>query len=692
MDLYERAAVDFDNTDPELQETIRGYAAGYNRYLADTGPDGVAGYCAGEPWVRPIDEYDLAAYYKALSWRASIDPFKNYIATAQPPESLTTTDAGTAGTDEESAFAQLTQDEQPMASNAWAIGPERTEDGTTMLVGNPHFPWQGATRFYEVQLTIPGELNVYGASLLGAPGVLIGFTDGVAWSHTVSAGRRFTAYTLELAPGDPTSYVYDGEIRAMTSATVDVDVLADDGTMTTVERTLWFSHYGPIINFPGLGWSDGLVLTFRDANADNDEMVAQFMAMNRAQSMDDMIDAHATYQGIPWVNTVAASADGRIWYTDASSSPNLSAEAIAQWKADVDAGGLTAIALDNGVILLDGSDPVNEWVDDPDARDPGVVAFDDMPQLERTDFVFNANDPYWFANPDELLGGFSPVHGLDARPVSPRTRGNANQLSIEAGDAGADGLFSRIEMRDSAIGNRALTADLLLADVVARCRADGVDTAICDVLDGWDGRFDIDSVGAGVWREFIAGFSGAELVDAGPLWAEPFDPTDPLNTPSGLSADPAIADRLVAAAEALRSAGFDIDTPLGEMQHADRNGTIIPIHGGYGSEGVSNVVTNGGNSTTSEADLPRGERIDGTSLRTDGYPVSYGTSFIYNVEFTADGPVAEAFITYGQSGDPESPFFSDQTVRFSNKDWRPVLFTAEAIAADPDLRVYTIFE
>jgi acyl-homoserine-lactone acylase len=320
-----------------------------------------------------------------------------------------------------------------MGSNAWAIGPDRTEDGTTMIVGNPHFPWEGALRFYEVHLTIPGELDVYGASLLGSPAVNIGFTEGVAWSHTVSAGKRFTVYSLTLDPDDPTRYVYGDDTRDMTSETVTIDVLADDGSTSPVERTIWFSHYGPVLNFPGVGWSDSTVLTFRDANADNDELIPQFAAMNRAQTMDELIQAHADNQGIPWVNTIAASADGRIWYADTSSSPNLSDAAIAQWEAAVAAGGFAKVALDNGVILLDGSDPVNEWVDDPAARDPGVVPFDAMPQLERTDFVFNANDPYWIANPDEPLLGFSPVHGLDESPLSTRTRGNAAQLAVDTG-------------------------------------------------------------------------------------------------------------------------------------------------------------------------------------------------------------------------------------------------------------------
>jgi acyl-homoserine-lactone acylase len=741
MDLYRRAGTDFDGADTQLQDMVRGYAAGYNRYLADTGADAVPGYCAGEPWVRPIDEYDLVAYYKALSWRASVDPLLDYIATAAPPNAggagstsptsapaattSTTVAAATTATptttattttiatrpnpslpdntidpgvnaDREldtaldatldAALDALVPDADTLGSNAWAVGPERTANGTTMLVGNPHFPWEGALRFYEVQLTIPGDLNVYGVSLLGTPAVNIGFTDGVAWSHTVSAGKRFTVYTLTLDPADPTRYVYGDETREMTSRTVTVDVLGTNGRVTPVERTIWFSHYGPVLNFPGVGWSDTQVLTVRDANADNDELIPQFAAMNRAQSMDELITAHADNQGIPWVNTVAASADGRIWYADTSSSPNLSDAAIAQWEAAVAEGGLVRIALDNGVIVLDGSDPVNEWVDAPGARDAGLVPFDDMPQLERDDYVFNANDPYWVANPAELLGGFSPVHGLDDTPLSPRTRMNARQLDSVTGDAGDDGLFTREELRDSSIGNRVFTAELLVDEVVTRCRTEIDEQAICDVLANWDRRNDVDSVGPALWRTFLDQFDFADVLDAGTLWKNPFDPADPLATPSGLSDSPAVVANLQAAADALRVNGFDIDTPLGDVQYAVRGDVRVPIHGGLGIEGISNVVAPGRNTTTTEPG-------PGTAGATDvEWPVANGTSFIYNVEFTVDGPVAEAFLTYGESGDPASPFFSDQTRLFSAKQWRPILFTDDAITADPDLREYEIAE
>ncbi|MEZ5267217.1 MAG: penicillin acylase family protein [Microthrixaceae bacterium] len=97
--------------------------------------------------------------------------------------------------------------------------------GGGMLLGNPHFPWIGQLRFSEVQLTTDDGLDVYGAMLLGLPGVGIGFTEGVAWTHTVSEGNRFTGYEMELAPGDPTSYVIDGEVVPMDSREITVEVL-----------------------------------------------------------------------------------------------------------------------------------------------------------------------------------------------------------------------------------------------------------------------------------------------------------------------------------------------------------------------------------------------------------------------------------------------------------------------------------
>ena len=57
-----------------------------------------------------------------------------------------------------------------LASNGWAVGGDASASGHGMVVANPHFPWFGEARLWECHLTLPGELYVYGVSLLGTPG------------------------------------------------------------------------------------------------------------------------------------------------------------------------------------------------------------------------------------------------------------------------------------------------------------------------------------------------------------------------------------------------------------------------------------------------------------------------------------------------------------------------------------------
>ena len=178
----------------------------------------------------------------------------------------------------------------------------------------------------------------------------------------------------------------------MTSTFIDVEVLQPDGSTAIVQREMWRSEYGPIIDFPGVGWTASTVLTYRDANIDNDEFIQQYAAMDLAGSLDEFIDAHRTFQGVPLFNTIAVGADGRAWYADTSATPNLSDAAEAAYLESVDAGGLASIAAQSRVVLLDGSNSLFQWQDDPGARDPGLVPFDEMPMTERTDYVFNAKD------------------------------------------------------------------------------------------------------------------------------------------------------------------------------------------------------------------------------------------------------------------------------------------------------------
>ncbi len=682
--LYAQVREMLKTMDQEQRDNVEGYVAGYNQYLSEVTAQGVKGWCSGQDWVSPISVEDLMAYQQSVV--ITTTNMAEMIATAMPPKN-------------ETAYATPTRwPEFDFASNGWAIGAERSASGRGMLIANPHYPWVGSNRFWEKHLIIPGKLDVYGVGLLGSPGVAIGFNKNVAWTHTVSAGKRFTLYTLDLAPGNPTRYLYDGKEREMTSKVISVAVKQTDGTLKQIERRVFFSHYGPILNLPGFGWTAKRAVTVRDANANNTSFQTQRMAMNRARTLDEFKKAHADHNALPWVNTIATSADGRAWYADTSATPNLKPEAIAALLKRKDSDMLTKTAWDRGMILLDGSNSLYEFVNDATTR-AGVIPYSRMPQLERKDYVFNANDSFWLANPHQLLTGFSPLQGIEGSARSLRTRMNALLLDDTSanGPSGKDGKFTLDELAAAALSNRSLSAELLRAEVVKRCQAtssvtlDGkaVDLSkACNVLAAWDGRFNNDSVGAVLWREFMTQYEAGDLQKADVLFQQGFNATDSVNTPHTMTPDKSNESllKLAKAIGAMEQAGFALDAPLGKVQYSNKNGSRIPIHGGGAYEGIANIVSTSPNSPTLEPN-PMPERVPGSRYLTkEGYLINYGTSFIMALEFTDKGPRAQAFLTYSQSGDPASPQFYDQTQLFSEKKWRRVLFTEAEIKSDANLK------
>ena len=282
----------------------------------------------------------------------------------------------------------------------------------------------------------------------------------------------------------------------MTPSEITIEVADDGGEPTEVTRTLWSTHHGPIVSLEPLPWSADQAIAIRDANAEITSVLAQFFGMDVATSMDEFQEVHATEQGVPWVNTKATSADGRAWYADTS-----------------------------GVVMLDGSDSLFEWIDDPAAPAPGLVPFSSMPQIERSDYVFNANDSYWLSNPSEPLTGFSPLHGVADVPQSPRTRTNLMLLE------GHDGTWTAADIETTLFAERSAVTELLHQPLVDACTASpSVDlngttldlTTACDALASWDGTFTLDARGAVLFREWLSRFDYNELIDTGRLFADAF--------------------------------------------------------------------------------------------------------------------------------------------------------------------------
>ncbi|MGI9289229.1 MAG: penicillin acylase family protein, partial [Pseudomonadales bacterium] len=569
-------------------------------------------------------------------------------------------------------------------------------------------PWEGELRFHEVHLTIPGKIDVAGVTIPGAMGVVSnGFNESMAWAHTNSTSNQFIIYSLDLVPGNPTRYRFGDEERDMQAETYTIEVRQADGSLVEQSRTLYSSHYGPMLDPSvfGLAWSDTAAYSIFDINAENDNLAEPHMQKAMANSVDDLQKVFSTVGGTSSVNTIATDRHGEVFYADATLVPNLSDEAEAEFRALVEAQefSFTQFFFNQGFVMLDGSDPLFSIDVDDRATVPGAIPFAEAPQLTgRRDFVANSNDSYWLSNPAEPLSGYSLRYGDVETPRRLRARMGLTQLSEST-------LWDRASLKDMMFENRSYTEQLWRDLFVSYCSqfseatsSDGetVDiSAACAVLSSWDGRYNLESVGAIVFRELLSNIDFYGLFGGTSYFSRPFDPLDPVATPSGLSSEGEVflLGQLADAVLRLQQAGISIDAPLGDYQYTLRGDQRFALHGGRSdTDGAFNIVAYAffnqafWNSTLlSRMTLPPVIKSS-SGLTQNGYLSNFGSSFIMVVEFTDAGPVADAILTYSQSDDPESPYFSDQMPLYSSKTWRPLPFTREQIEADPALTSMTV--
>lgn len=500
------------------------------------------------------------------------------------------------------------------------------------------------------------------------PVIVIGFNKDVAWTHTVSTGKRFTLYELQLDPKDPTVYLVDGQPRHMVTRTVTLP--AESGA-APLQHTFYSTIWGPVISLPrsGLGWTAEHAYAIRDANTLNVRAATSWMRMAQARNVAELRTALGNV-GMPWVNTIAADRDGNAMYADVSVVPDVSAAMLQDCKPSPRAAALMNAA---GLPVLDGSRSACEWSRDASAASPGTIAAAHLPVVITPDYVQNSNDSFWLSNPDTApMPGVSPLVG----PIgtSQRLRTRSGIMEIRGRLAGTDGLpgnkMGATELRSIIFRDRNLAGMLVMDDLIKAC-ADGSSaltadqTTGCQTLAAWDRTTNADARGAPLFREFWR-----TAKDIPKIWRVPFDPAQPVATPSGLdTATPvtraAIFKALGNAVGIVRAAGFAVDVPMGVPQSRVVRGEKIALHGGDEFEGVLNKLESLGQST----------------INASGYDVNFGTSYIQVVTFDERGPVAHGLLTYGQSSDPASPRAYDQLPLFAARRWQLLPFHPDDVAA-----------
>ena len=645
---------------PQARAIVRGYTAGINRYLRDTGRNGVTDpACHGAPYLKP-DARPIDVWYGVYmaNLLASTGVFVKEIVDAAPPSPG---DPGlpelpvAADVDRDKLLASLGRDPaSPFGSNATAIGGNASSTGRGMLLGNPHFPWRGRYHFTQQHLTIPGRYDVAGASLIGSPVVNIGWNKDVAWSHTVSTAYRFTPYEYHTIAGT-TTYLTDTGAHQLEHRTVKITVRKPGGRLGTVTEDLYRTPQGYVIDAPDslMPWSPLSVWAIRDANGEQLRTIDTFLDMGKATDVRDLLHRQDAAGGMPWVNTTAADRHGDVLYADHSVVPNVPT-ALADRCMTAVGRVLDQVA---GLPGLDGTfaDSSCAWHNDKDAERPGIFGPRNLPKVVRRDWVMNANDSYWLPNPKSRLEGYAHIIGCERCERTMRTRMVMHYVIDRLASGKKETPRS---LRGHEHENRLMAAEVMRrnGDLNTVCDATG-ETEACAVLRKWDGTSNVDSRGTHIFEEFVARLPALPLDLVDTVWRTPFSADDPVNTPRDLNtSNPQVVQAMSDAIASLRARHIPLNATWGSLQVAgDRGAPPIPLGGGTG-DSVGNANALASRHPIQNADHYRA--------------ITYGSSHIQAISFLDGGRVdARTILTYSQSEDPTSRWSSDQTRMFSRKQW-----------------------
>ncbi|MEO6446936.1 MAG: penicillin acylase family protein [Gemmatimonadaceae bacterium] len=512
------------------------------------------------------------------------------------------------------------------ASNNWAVAPSRSKSGRAMLAGDPHLELTLPSIWYEAHLVVPGRLDVYGVTIPGAPGIVIGFNRNVAWSLT-NTGADVLDYYRETVDEQlhPTKYLLDDEWRPLERRQ---EVYRGKRGQVIRIDTVSYTHRGPLMRM-GTDW-----VSMRWTVNETSREAGAFFSAARATTAQEFLDIFARDFFAPAQNVIVADRQG-----------NIGIRSTGHYPIRPDDG--------DGLTIRDGSRRASDWLGYwPVSRYPQAL---NPPQ----GFLASANQqPIDPAVDSGYFGYESSFEVWRALQINRLLRANAavtlddmRRYQTDPGSVRADAFYPYFRRAAAVASARGLATPAL--------------TSADSVLARWDRRYTVENTGAVLfeaamqqltretWDELIPPGERSRvatptttvllqlLSDSTNAW------WDDRRTPGSLEDRDVILARALAAAygEVIRRAG---DPSTDGWQW----GKVAPaqVHHLLGLSGFSelNVPVQGGRGT----------------LNPSAQNGAYGSSWRMVVEL---GDRVRAMGTYpgGQSGNPASPRYLDRL-----KVWR----------------------
>ncbi|MFQ3347536.1 MAG: acyl-homoserine-lactone acylase [Candidatus Azotimanducaceae bacterium] len=202
----------------------------------------------------------------------------------------------------------------PIGSNAFAIAPKISAEGSTRLAINSHQPTTGPVAWYEAHLKSSQGLNVMGGLFPGTPMVSVGFTENLAWGATVNSPDLVDVFVLEINPNNTNQYRLDGQWQDLAVSEVALEIRLWGFFPWTVTQEVLASKHGPVLR------TDHGTYAVRYAGMGELRQVEQWYRMNLATNLAEWREA-MSMQAFASFNFVYADKEGNIMFLHNSLTP-----------------------------------------------------------------------------------------------------------------------------------------------------------------------------------------------------------------------------------------------------------------------------------------------------------------------------------------------------------------------------------
>ncbi|MAO64089.1 MAG: penicillin acylase family protein [Balneola sp.] len=362
-----------------------------------------------------------------------------------------------------------------VGSNAWVLDGSKTESGYPMLAGDPHLGLDMPGKWYEVHLNLNGR-NVSGATLAGVPAVIIGQNDHMAWSFTSMMSDDTDFYLEQQDPDDRGRYVIDSlangeaEYEQFERVREIIKVKDDDDQSFEIRYT----KHGPVISdiYPVQELTDNKMISMSWSGYEMSNEMRTLFKINWAENFQDFKEALPSF-GVPGLNFMYGDVEGN----------------IAMYSV-----GKTPIVNANPVTMKNGWNPDHDW--------QGFIPHEQMPRIINP-------DKGWIANANNKITTDSYPYYLGTFWEPPSRIERIEQILTSDESFSYEGFQ---DLQNDSYSNFAAKLTPQILEIIKNQDEYNFDLPI-SYLENWNFEYSLSSTAASIFDSFFLNFTRNTLKD-----------------------------------------------------------------------------------------------------------------------------------------------------------------------------------